>query len=316
MLKSKTLFIIGAGASKAYGFPLGKELYESIHNGDYIKLYTEFLQNTDCAKGEKIGYLNTANQLVNIVKSSKYSSIDSLITHIPIFKQQAKEAIALLLLKKEMESRSAFFQIADENDWIKYLVHTCKDNILKSCVIESDISFITFNYERSLEYFLSKALSKYTSYKTSHFINNNVSIRHVYGNIGRLEWQIATPVGELKYGWDYRNCLLSEIQNAIKLMGPERFVDNNEKDNYYQKEIIRAEKIYFLGFSYDKINLKKLGFDEALEDSKIKEKKIYGTAIGMDEDRIRELKKRWGENHEVELRNDLGCKQLLCEYLK
>lgn len=314
MLKSKTLFIIGAGASKAYGFPLGKELYESIHNGDYIKLYTEFLQNTDCAKGEKIGYLNTANQLVNIVKSSKYSSIDSLITNIPNYEKQAKEAIALLLLEKEMESRNAFFQIADDNDWIKYLVHACRENILNERGNEPEISFITFNYERSLEHFLNKALSEYR-YNASHFINTNISISHVYGKIGRLEWQIDAPIGVLEYGWDHRNCHLSAIQNAINLMSYERFMEENEDTNIFLNKIISADKIYFLGFAYDQINLEKLRFVEALKNFK-KPKKIYGTALGIGEDRISELKKLWGENHEVELRNDLGCKQLLCEYLK
>lgn len=313
MIRGRTVVVLGAGASYSYGFPLGSELYDKIHNGEYQRLYKEFLDNTPLDENRKKRYIEQSNNLAYHVKHATNKSIDYFLSNNLSFLDRGKEAIALIMLKCEAESKNI---IVNRNcDWITILFQVCIDNLRYGHEYPEDkISFITFNYDRSLEYFIyQKMINSFAEESTFELEKTikKIDIYHVYGKIGEIEWQYIKSQKELGYGWDYRHILLESIRKEIQIMHIERF---GQKQDQIAKLIESADRIYFLGFAYDPNNLHAIDFVNEIE-LQTKGKEIYGTAINVKDRKIEELMNTWGKNHKVILRKDMNCCQLLSEYL-
>ncbi|MFZ5800689.1 MAG: hypothetical protein ACOY3D_04865 [Candidatus Omnitrophota bacterium] len=277
MIKTKTLFILGAGASQPFGYPTGIELRELIR-----------LQSR---KGPVIHALKLADAAVDwddkrvdkfITEFSKSSdlSIDSFLEQRKEFMDIGKMTIASYLLPYEVDERLR----ESKDNWYMYLY-----NRLKSSFEEFDknkISFITFNYDRSLEQFLFEALK-------SRFKRNpqecaaklkNIPIIHLYGQLDLLPWQDGEGS---PYSQREKNIL--RIRNAcdnIKLITEEREVKESKEFQDAYRLIEDAERIYILGFGFDETNLERLNI------SLMKDKTITATAYGLERS-----KRRWIEQY-------------------
>jgi hypothetical protein len=315
MVTGNTLFIVGAGASKSFGFPLGWELNEKIHNGFYERLYRDFIEHTTISDSEKQRYLSEANKLAIHVKYATNKSIDYFLSNNEQYLELGKEAISLIMLAHEAESKRDSFSIDSAHDWLTVLFQKCMENILYANEHKRDkISFLTFNYDRSIEYFLHKKLIHSFTQVSKHELETSlrtISIDHVYGKIGRLEWQRESNVGELGYGWDHRNILLPSIRDAVRVMYTERVSGNPVSD--LENPIQSADRIFFLGFAYDSDNLQIIDFVNEINQSKGKE--IFGTALGIHDNMLNEIRELCGNKHKVILRKDMNCKDLISEYL-
>ena len=315
IIKGKTLFILGAGASTCFGFPTGNVLYNKIHNGDYTDLYEEFLDSVDISESKKERKLIEAKELAKTVSLATNKSVDFFLSNNSQFLDRGKEAISLIMLKQENEIISDEFEINLDDDWLSLLFQKGIEYFRNvDQYPEDQISFITFNYERSLEFFLHQKLihsfTQVSPYELESKLNQ-IQIHHVYGKIGNLPWQNESEYGELEFGCDHTEILLTKIRDAIKLMYLERY---GSKDLSELKMPIQdANRIFFLGFSYDPDNIEILGVNEILRETQ--GKTIYGTAMGIPERRVMDLRKSWGRNHVVYLEKEMNCKNLLFEYL-
>ncbi len=120
------------------------------------------------------------------------------------------------------------------------------------------LTIVTFNYDRSLEfYFLEAMQGMYPEHSKDDCWEklNLLNIKHVYGSVGDL------PVAYAKHPVEYGSEFIEDYTNRIKNLNliPE-FRNNNETISFIQGKLKEAQNIFFVGFSYDPMNLELLGF--------------------------------------------------------
>ncbi len=195
---------------------------------------------------------------------------------------------------------------------------------------ENHVEFITFNYDRSLEYFIYESfINSFSSQRLDDDIraalHKNIELIpfpfcHIYGKIADLPWQSEDGV---EYGYNGVQ-RLSRFSANIRVI----FDRNQNHDDLVKakKLIIDAKRIFFLGFGYAKENLEILGLPANLNSKQ----EIYGTALGMTDKEINDLKRSIFLNSsgnkptipaEIFVQEEkikigkLDCLQLLREYL-
>ena len=143
------------------------------------------------------------------------------------------------------------------------------------------------------------------------------SIVHLYGQLDPLPWQES---GGKKYSSTEN--LLERLRAApvnIKLISNERDIEESEdfqeESEDFQKAyklIEWADRIFFLGFSFDITNLKRLNI------SLMTHKTIIGTAYGLEPARYNWVKNYFNNkaHTEIHLHNDKDALSLLQHYLE
>jgi hypothetical protein len=319
MITEDTLFILGAGASFPYGFPTGKELRRKIckeFSQDYSVLIKHRASPTpDYFDGDEI---KIAVNFANIFFKSSTPSIDLFLARNHNFSEIGRKAIALTIWKAE--NNSIFREDVDQSqDWYSYLyqrmTETLTDPDNYKLIDQNKISFITFNYDRSLEYFLYESIiNSFISIPRTQPPRGDLfpfSIQHVYGQLAYLPWQ---GTHYLDYAAKINNLDFINIYNNIKVI-----YDRTGSDlTIIKDQISKAKRIFFLGFGFAKENLEALGIPELLTG----DQKIYGTAFGMTEKEITSVRKTLSQNFKTKdprLNNpiikDINCYELLREYL-
>lgn len=165
---------------------------------------------------------------------------------------------------------------------------------------KNDITFITFNYDRSLEKFLlQSAMSTFNlDVAAASEVCKNFHIHHMYGNLGDFEWE-----NNLNYGLPKdplnRKQVLYKATEGIKVMPAQR---HKNADHVARQELADAEHVVFLGFGFDATNCARLGMPNVFIDSygKNKFRQIFITTLGMtisEVERARQLM-LGSENHQ------------------
>ncbi len=320
MIDKKTVFIIGAGGSYPYGFPLGIELRWFAYS------YAEtMIKNLGAELGNDFSNdtLKLAKQFSRQFRISGDQSIDWFLKKFPRYTDIGKFLILHYIL--QAENASKFLEDMDEKkksqDWYWYLYNEMskypKGKINPSLFLNNKVTFITFNYDRSLEYFLYTCFSNghdFEKFKiTAKELFNNISFHHVYGKVARLDWEKDINYSNQAYlpykGYRQSFNLLNSLKNNIQLID-EREANKNMK---LSKEIKNAERIFFLGFSYADENLEMLDIPNVLN----KDQWIYGTAFGMTENEIRKIKRKFLDKVESKKLHfeDIDCLGLLRKFL-
>lgn len=278
MIKEPTVFILGAGASRPYGFPSGKELRKEICF-NFPNQYKIWLARNGLDTSSDPGPYQRAREFSDTFFKSSDPSIDVWLTKNRKFLRIGKTAIIFRIL--QAENLSGFREKSDipEQDWYLYLWHRMTNTFVEKDdykqFAENEINFITFNYDRSLEHFLFESLKNAFYGIGTAGSEKELSKQkfiHVYGKLAPLEWQ-DSPVN-IRYG---------EEPNQIV---PGNFIENLQiiqeaKGNPELEEarllIQKAKRIFFLGFGYGEENLNLLSIPELLSDHQ----EIYGTALGF-----------------------------------
>lgn len=156
-------------------------------------------------------------------------------------------------------------------DWIQHLLSRIdqQDNwekILKQTV------FLTFNYDRVLEYciFLYLTSDKQYSDADAHAFIKDMKIFHVNGFIGSLE---EIPFGAVENG------KYQEIAKRMETVWEKRQNRDESEKEKYQDFLKNAQRVYFMGFSYIPDNLESIGIPRDAEI--IRNAKVYATAMGL-----------------------------------
>ncbi len=299
------VFVIGAGCSVPYGFPTGTMLMQKLKNFDYgtkfprknysdgdiflVDLYQEHFgySSTDNKIKYQSDYAKVLpypeheklyNQLMDeivlpfsrSIRRSMMVSTDEFLKNRLDQKQNeqvdfGKRLIAYEILKAEQTSR--LWNI----DWIQHLLSRIdqQDNwkeILKQTV------FLTFNYDRVLEYciFLYLTSDKQYSDADAHAFIKDMKIFHVNGFIGSLE---EIPFGAVENG------KYQEIAKGMETVWEKREKHDESEKAKYREFLKNAQRVYFMGFSYIPGNLESIGIPR---DAKIiQNAKVYATAMGL-----------------------------------
>lgn len=247
MIKPPTVLVLGAGASEPYGFPLGRELLFQVIEQLRVNsgLHNDLL---------KLGF-ERDHLLVfgDHLQRSMQPSVDAFLEHRPEFVDVGKAAIARTLVRCEQEG--VLLPKRDQPRWYEYLFTHMGTDVGE--FEQNQLSIITFNYDRSLEYFLYLALKN--SYgledEEAATLVASVPIVHVHGQLGPLPFE---PNG--------RPFAATTSDDEVRLAaaGIRIVHETAAEDEQFQrahKLIGKARVLAFLGFGYHAANVDRLKLD-------------------------------------------------------
>jgi hypothetical protein len=300
MFISKTLFVVGAGASCEAGLPGGEELKKKIASllnirfnghqqdtGDYriVAAFREAVKGPDNRPGD-INPLIHKGRLIREVMPVTSLSIDNYLDTHRDDKQLAlcgKLAIVKAILDAEKssklkitESGSDRFKLSGlDNTWYTWLIKLITTNLDKNDLahVFDSVAFITFNYDRCIERFIRQSLKDHYNLNEVEASNvmSRLEIIHVYGQVGTLpDSQGGSGVA---FG-DNENSDLLSLAKGIKTF-TER-VEDEAVVNAIGNMVSKAETIVFLGFAFAEQNIRILSTPDL-----VAVKRCYGTTRGM-----------------------------------
>lgn len=230
MFNSKTLFIVGAGASQEAGLPTSAKLRDDIAGQLNIAFELNRLVSGDGQiadalikhakqNGENVGaYFHAASQLHAALPHA--ISIDNLIDahgHDPTIEFCGKLGIARSILKAEaasrLKARNSRRDLSPEPDlallegtWYPEFSKLLSENVRKDKIttIFENVSFIVFNYDRCVEYylyhFLQEVLPKFQTKKCDLSWVRSKSCTHMASlasSRGRQQQAALSPLGAM-----------------------------------------------------------------------------------------------------------------------
>lgn len=278
MIKEKTVLVLGAGLSSEYNYPLDKGLRDKIIE-DFT--WTE-LSNAEQMITEKIMLLKemdfTEGEIITFKNDLQRGGFDTIDQFLETRKDDprmvllGKTAIALALLSYEDES--VFHDGFTDTSFYRFLFNKMEKDATEETFKENAITIITYNYDRSLEFYLWKTLQhRYRINETkANEIMKSLKIIHIHGNIGNMPWDDQYILKYGKNSVDVKPAVLDLARNGIKIYNEIDDTDDNYKEAHNNIEI--AKNVVFLGFGFDSINLTRLVNGNCLD----KKRRIIATA--------------------------------------
>ena len=256
MIERKTVFVLGAGASMPYGFPSGAQLRDTICEG---------ANDGAWLTGVLYDYMAIAppdtQDFARAFLASNVASIDSFLSRRGEYTDIGKLAIAACLCVKEKPEW--IYAKPNDDDWY----HLLWNKLIESTknrqeFAQNEVRFISFNYDRSLEYFL------HTSTKNTYGGSDDkamaawshLEILHVYGMLGKFGYAPGQLVRQ--YSEELTDGLIFTAANGIHVIPEAR--QDDEVFKKARRWFDWAEQICFLGFGFDPLNVERLGLDSVL----------------------------------------------------
>lgn len=278
MLRKKTVFVVGAGASKELNLPVGEDLKSMIADALLVPEsgYPRRFENVDIQRAvealsidssghdpeEYAGYIEAARAIRNALPFalSIDQYLDSQRMNMRVIRL-GKIAIANSILRAERDSLIASAGITFSGSkpisrapdwgslktWHLKLVQLLTAGRPRSEMLNifEDVAFIIFNYDRCLEFYFQNAISNYynADIQKIHHTLGQVEIIHPYGQVGFLDWQQGERV---PYG--------GRAEHSLHLVadGLKTFTESAE-DGVTSKVkglVEEAETLVFMGFGY------------------------------------------------------------------
>jgi hypothetical protein len=272
-------FVVGAGASAAYDFPLGHELVTEI-----LELHPDNPPWKEMGNGDRLG------QFQGALRYSDHSSIDILLEHRVDLWEIGAQAIAAVLLPKESPMNLARFARRQNTTLYDYnrshdrwygLLFEKLARLANSFAdfTRLPISFVTFNYDRSFDFFFWQWLHvKYsvTPQALSDYLSK-LQIFHVHGQLGKLAFQDGAPAEKLEYG---RPMTHIEVERAAKTIHIPHNADLVNQPGYKSavERIKEAKTLVFLGFGFDERNFERLQVPDVRDQNQLM---IYATSYNL-----------------------------------
>ncbi len=268
MITRPVVLVLGAGASWPYGFPLGQDLFDLalVPDSEKPKMRITLRQ-------AGYPYTDVAN-FQRELRGSDYNSVDMFLEHAPGHQRVGKAVMAYHIMSCEREIR--LYNPPHEDDhWYKYLYTQLMHTPSFDEFADNELSIITYNYDRSLEFYLWKALQygyQKSSAEARDMLLANIPIVYVHGNVGDLMGRPYEP-----------DINLEDLKSADELISV--VSENAEGHEPYRKarELIRhADHIVFLGFGYNAANVRRLQLAATADHAT-----INGTVYGFTDSEFR-----------------------------
>ncbi len=297
-MSEKITFILGAGSNKDYGFPLGFDLYKMTIK-DLENLNTE-----EEEKSELFKILRHFNLIMHIdvfrnkLEGSQFSSLDEFVYHYPEYEKIVRYIISYYIIW--YEDNSKLLELSNENHWYRSFWKNIKTYNFED-LPKGKYGFITFNYDRSLEAYFTEVMYntyfnqiKKDRFEIYNLLNDYFPIYHVYGHLGKL---YANGRNSFEYGAKRsasESILRSNFVDKINFASRQIeliFSKRQEKPELQKifKRLENSDKIIFLGFGFDDLNLENLKIKE-LNKTKI------GYVRGLSTKRVKQLKSIYNIN--------------------
>jgi hypothetical protein len=226
MIEERTVLVLGAGASCDLGFPLGKRLWQDIYSFvcsksyglkkgsskgtsiradiDNSKLLARLLElavGLGLAKEQKETNEIFVKKFAKELFEAQPISIDQFLSDRPEYSLIGRICIVFCISRYEDESSGKFTPTIAESGldfvfpdfgWYEYLWHKMTEGVDSiEGFKRNKITIITFNYDRSLEFYLFRSLkAKFGKHEAEAAdVFPEVEIKHVYGKLAPFYWE-------------------------------------------------------------------------------------------------------------------------------
>lgn len=278
MIESGTVLILGAGASKPYGFPLGTELRSSILEMTKADTMPGFKPLVSC------GFTPSEIQTFRMnLHDALHDTIDDFLSDRPTFRKIGAHAIAAALMSCEDHSK-----VFPKRDWYPRLFQLLDFKNGHSLLN----GIITLNYDRSLEHYLTQTIEVSYEGQTKVRAMNQLGqfpIYHVHGTLGDYPMRAY-----------HKKVHTEEVKKAADDL---RITSDGDLDHSPAYKAAKqlcssASCIVFLGFGYHERVMTRLGFQDGF-----KSQPLMGTAYNLNAKRRKQLQDQFQSRLVLDDRN-------------
>jgi hypothetical protein len=298
MFRSKTVFVLGAGASAEVGLPVGAKLLTQICNlidiryeimnrmvkGDHlISKALRFELDKEEGVNEYNEHLRAAWQ---VIKSADQAiSIDNIVDGLEDNRVDLVAKLGIVRAIHLAEESSQYFKHLKQQPfgldltkfngtWYSHLTKLLQENRRKSDLdsVFGNLSFISFNYDRCIEKYLPFSVASYYGVEQTALMEpfSNVPIHRPYGIAGKISRDHAGEAigfggGDAKY--------LVDAAKMIRTFS--EGVENPDSLTDMRRDLSEADRIVFLGSAFHRQNL------ELLRTSVRTDAQVLATASGI-----------------------------------
>lgn len=271
MLRHKTVFVIGAGASKEVNLPTGAELAQEVaslmHTSeDEVGRWTftdrKFNHDVrDFARETLPIFFAAANQIRKGIVAA-----DSIDRYIDRFKENetirdlGKASILRIISERERNSLLWIDEQRGETEipsgkidetWYWVFAKLLFDDIprAKADTAFDDLQIVCFNYDRCIEHFLIYELVRtfaITPSEAADIVSEKLKIWHPYGWLGNL--RVQNLPGSIAFGEDIGGRYF-ELSHRIKTFGEE--LDQTQEVDAIRNAIASTPAVVFLGYGFN-----------------------------------------------------------------
>lgn len=294
MITKKTCLLLGAGASSHLGFPLGGQLKQKMLQ------QLSYWNGNDAAR-KSVEPNVTAEEVKSFYEDmlhSNYTSPDAFLEKHPEHKRFGKYLMCDILSKLEDDKK-----FIDLSGWYQNLISSIQVDDIEQ-LMENQLSIITFNYDRSIDFKLHKFVQHH--YRLSSDVaweklSEAIPIIHLHGTLGEY------PLVE--YG-----CTIDILQRSESIQIVHEIDDSSEqtKDNFNRATTLlnQAEKVAVFGFGFGEDNVRRLNFFREQEKEERDVCVAVGGIQGNDKELVCEHLKKFGLQ-QVRHIHFYSCNQLL-----
>ena len=251
VIETPTVLILGAGASAPYGFPVGYDLF--------VKIRDRGFQGPPVRDPDFAGILESqVNDFRRALSKCGRHSVDAFLEYqTDGTVELGKRLIACSLIP--IEDEEVLFApkvIGDHNrSWYQHLfeaLHTSPGDFGTN-----ELSVITFNYDRSLEHFITSALesSHKLSFETALQELRKIEIIHLHGSLG--EYGEEGP----RYSPRLTAAAMGRAMSSIRIVHQAIDIDTDPLFVRARSVLSKAKKVIVLGFGFLPANIAQLRFD-------------------------------------------------------
>lgn len=264
MITRSTTFVIGAGASKCCGLPLGWDMVDDARrmgkSGSGVRLLLNALADSGYgSKDDLIAFIKTINFYTG-------PSIDDLLEHQPAFRNLGRLVIAALMAQAVLGKPFRMIPENRSDDWLGFVIERMLRGSGSDLSLLASaghrVAFVTFNFDTIIEDRLVYTVM--TTYgvteERAKEVLASVEVVHVHGAL--------PPRPEFTPDWVRR------ASEQIRIVHDDL---NNDTTRRARELIARADTVCFLGFSYQRQNMNTLNLPNVVK----KDAQVFGSAYDL-----------------------------------
>jgi len=272
MIRTSTVFVLGAGASAPYGFDTGHKLLErarSLSETDIVNLIAPPMPRSGVPP------------LLEALVHTGDLSVDAMLETRGNIQAPGKALIARLLLEQERAALQRRHQ--SSRDWYRTLF-AAMDAPIPEEALAQNVRFVTFNYDRSLEYFLAHAWR--VKFNPDQAVDPPALRRmfiHLHGQLGFLP-ELGGEGQVVPYGGGAGGITETDVLGAgqaIKIISE----PHTDEPQFVEARsaIGEADRVVLLGFGFAARNLERLQLTRVMKPGA----EVFACATGFSQDQMK-----------------------------